>query len=142
MITQTFRSKRKVVYPPPTVFNNYKRQHVNNNAEPQVTAWALARNITVAEFERRDALVKEQAAKVRLFAGQIAYPDSQQGYEQYGPVRVIGKINSYRELPIDEPWPASDMPYIVSFHPVNDANSVVNCTWNYLNDHNKHINCC
>jgi len=133
MIEQSFPSKRVITLP---------HQQESKFYTPAEYAQAHARKITVAEFVRRDDLVKKLSTECPLQTGDTAYPANKKGYEEYGAVIVVGITRSYKDFANDTTWPKNDNPMIVTFAPMNDRKSHVFCTSNYLVKKNPHMAVC
>ena len=85
MIELTFASKRVV----PPVLEMAKLPWYPA-IPPNVQQLADAKSITVPEYLRRDKIVQELYATVKLKAGDTAYPVNASGYAKYGASIVIG----------------------------------------------------
>lgn len=80
--------------------------------------WAGKKNISVEEFKRRDVIVRDMANKCAYMRGDTVYPYSLKEYEDKGKCFVKGLYRTYAEMENDSEWPANDMPFIVTAHPM------------------------
>lgn len=94
-------------------------------------AQAVMKHISVAEWVRRDCLIKALAASVPYSKGDVVYPHSKEAYEKLGACRVIGIVDSYKDMTESE-WPKNDVPYIVHVFPLKIGQDTVNATPNYF----------
>ena len=104
-----------------------------NKPKPYEINAAHARGITIEEFLRRDAIVKEQAAKCPYKVGDLVYPHSLALTHKYGMCKVRGIVSVYLALPPSEPWPESDLPFLVHAHSMREPQAdPVNATINFF----------
>jgi len=113
MIELTFASKR-VVTPPPVL--EVSKLPWYPAIPPNVQQLADAKGIPVPEYLRRDKIVQELYATVKLKAGDTAFPTPPSGYAKYGAVIVIGVCKTYKDFGTDGHW-NDDNPMIITFSP-------------------------
>lgn len=128
MIQQSFPSKRLVTTYTPPAWNSARD-----------VALAKSRGISVQEFVRRDAIVKECAKTVEVDLYGHAFPKSKKEYDALGEVIVTGICQTYADFSRNEEWPKNDNPMIVSFYAVKDRSKSFFCTANYLTKENLHV---
>lgn len=102
---------------------------------------ADAKKITVDEYMRRDKIVQELYATVKLKAGDTAYPVPISGYTKYGAVIVVGVCKTYKDFGEDGHW-NDDNPMIITFSPLKQRDQHIFCTADYLVHRNPHLNSC
>ena len=135
MITEHYLINKK-----PETFN----ENVSNWYVPKIDAAvgavkvfdiasAKARNITLEELVRRDACVREQVANCPYKVGDLVYPHNLKLVAEYGMCKVKGIVQTYLALPLDEPWPDSDLPYLVHAYPLRTPSAPpFNATTNFF----------
>ena len=139
MIELTFASKRVVAPPPPVLEMNKLPRYPSTPANIQQLA--DAKNISIHEYMRRDKIVQELYATVKLKAGDTAYPIPASGYAKYGAVMVIGVCKTYKDFGTDGHW-NDDNPMIITFSPIKKRDEHIFCTADYLVHRNPHIMTC
>ena len=98
----------------------------------QEHAQANLRKISVEEYRRRDDVIRELTNSIKLQIGDTAYPHDEKGLAKYGQCIVVGISRSYKEFLPTEEWRKGDNPYVMSFKPSSEKNSIIMCTANYL----------
>jgi hypothetical protein len=96
--------------------------------------YATKKGLTLEEFRRRDAIVREEARLVTYFKGDVMYPFSHKEYVEKGKCRIQGIYRTYGEMESDE-WPAHDKPYIVTAHRMDTPGEVFFTTGGYFVRH-------
>lgn len=141
MIFQTFKAKRSFGFTPylPAVKDDETKVPWHTPAEE---AQAKEIGISVQEFIRRDALIKQLATEFPMQAGDSAFPVNRKDYELYGPCLIFGVCRSYKEFGFKSKWPKNDNPMIVTFHPIKLKGQHIWCTTNYLTKKNPHLVVC
>ena len=138
MIELTFASKR-VVTPPPVL--EMSKLPWYPSIPPNVQQLAEAKGITVPEYLRRDKIVQELYATVKLKAGDTAFPVNASGYAKYGASIVIGVCKTYKDFGTDGVW-NDDNPMIITFSPLKKREEHIFCTADYLVHRNPHLITC
>lgn len=75
---------------------------------------AKRKNITIEEFVRRDALVRQWAKEAdMLWVGKLVYPFSLKEYEEKGAHRITQVLRTYGSFPDNHVWDEDKSRYIV-----------------------------
>lgn len=129
MIEQSFPSKRPVKTYFPT----------NNSwSSARDQAAADARGITLQEYLRRDAIVRDLAKQVEVSVYNTGYPKAKREYDSLGEVLVTGICKTYADFSKTDEW-KDDNPMIVSFYPLKNKSKNYFCTATYLVKENPHV---
>ncbi len=123
MITQTFPSTRPKPQPP-VVYSTGNGYH-------KAQEISLSRNISLAEFWKRDNIVKAQMSGCLLQEGKKYMPNKKEDQEKYGNVIVKQVFRSYFDFPISEPWPSDNTPYTITVQPEKMVGAIL-CTPDWL----------
>ena len=136
MIEQTFASIRpKPVYVP----QQQPIRQPNPYYSPIEYAQARLRNITPMEYRRRDNIVVKAANECPFQTGDKGYPIDPKRYEKYGDCTVLYVTRTYKDIGVDDEWPASDNPFIIGFRPSVGKGDVILCTNHFLSKENRHL---
>jgi hypothetical protein len=92
---------------------------------------AAMKNITPAEWARRDGIIKAASNKCTFTKDSFVYPQLYSEYEKYGGCRVVGITSSYRDWNEKE-WPIDDEPYIVVAMSIKPGHGTILAQWNYF----------
>lgn len=136
MIEQTFASKRETI-----TLEEMKVLPWYPSKPHNIQQLADAKKISVEEYMRRDKIVQELYATVRLKAGDTAFPLPVAGYTKYGAVIIIGVCKTYKDFGEDGHW-NDDNPMIITFSPIKKRDTHIFCTADYLVHRNPHTNAC
>lgn len=135
MIEQFFESKR----PKKSYFPTHYPVQQGNYFTATEHAEARLREITVAEYRRRDKLILDAANACRLETGDKAYPIDAKKYEKYGMCTIIYVVRTYKDMGKAEEWPKNDNPFIIGFRPATMPNDTILCTNGFLDKENRHL---
>lgn len=135
MIEQTFASKRVIKPTPITKLPWYP------STPPNIKALADAKGISIAEYLRRDKIVQELSATVKLKSGDTAFPVPAKGYADYGACIVVGLCKTYKDFSTDGHW-NDDNPMIITFASIAKRGQHIFCTADYLVHRNPHTTTC
>lgn len=136
MIEQTFASKKETI-----TLEEMKILPWYPSKPHNIQQLADAKKISVEEYMRRDKIVQELYATVKLKTGDTAFPIPITGYTKYGAVIVIGVCKTYKDFGEDGHW-NDDNPMIITFAPLKDRTTHIFCTADYLAHRNPHLNAC
>jgi hypothetical protein len=101
---------------------------------------ATKRGVSLQEFKRRDAIVRELAAECKVKVGDTCFPIKAADYELYGAFIVSSLATSYMDMGANETWPdKGDNPLILSIRPLKTRGSVMFCTTNWVVAKNPHV---
>ncbi len=132
MIEQSFPSKRPKKLPVVGALNapwyssmDYQQAH--------------SRKIDVAEFIRRDNLVRKMFIECPYRPGDTGFPINKKDYEKYGVFIVTGILVSYRDTAYDHEWPKNDNPMVVTIKSLKEPTHVMFCTPSWLAKKNPHL---
>ena len=130
MIEQYFPSKRKVYQPPSVVVgnDNYTNGRWDGSKYTEA-ARAHTRNLTVEEYRNRVKAVAAAIGKCKWFVGQEGFPYSIEGTKEHGKCRVVAIVSHFDNYGNVE-W--NDPPYLMAISPINQPDSIVNCSVGYL----------
>lgn len=96
---------------------------------------AKKKGVTVEEYMRRDAIVKQQLEKLNYREGDSVYPYSKTGYDKYGMCKIKGIYRTYASMEDDWPTQNMDIPFLVTAHPVMRPQEVFFATVGYFKNH-------
>jgi hypothetical protein len=124
MITQFFKSKRKVINLPyiPTPTNTSKWVGHTNLTEEQRAA---KRGLSTDVYRHRVAQVARAQIGVKLFLGETAWPVKMADAIEHGKVLIKGIVRHYDDYG-DVEW--HEPPFILSVSPLKDQTKIINCT--------------
>jgi hypothetical protein len=103
---------------------------------------AKKRGISVAEWQRRDLIVKDLWFKAGLRKGDVCFPSAKKDYEEMGPVTIINVAACYEDMGLDENWPQNDYPMILTVKGMRKGASIFFCTINWCSKKNNYVEVC
>ena len=113
----------------------------SNQSDPRDIKDSVAKKVTFAEWERRNAIIKRIAKECSFVVGQVLYPRNKEGLDLYGTCKVLGVCKTYHDFSEME-WPNDDVPLIIHAESMTrkTGNGYVrfNCTPAYLSEKNIH----
>jgi hypothetical protein len=92
---------------------------------------AKKKNLSIGEFKRRDAIVREMYKEVSYGRHDLVYPFSLTEYTRHGQCRIKGVYRNYAEFESTE-WPSNDRPFITTASPVMRPQEVFFSTGGYF----------
>lgn len=100
---------------------------------------AHSRKIDVAEFIRRDNIIREMWRICQWRNGDTGFPINKKDYEKYGVFIVTGVMSTYRDTAYGHEWPKSDNPMIVTIKSLKAPSQILFCTPEWLTKQNPHL---
>lgn len=127
MLEQTYPSKRPkpVIASVPTI--------LYTTPPSDLERLAKRFNCTIAEYQRRDGIVRRLSIQCRYLVGsRVVLTDKTIPYTETGDITVRHIVLTYAGMGHEEPWPPSDNPFLVTLSYSSDISKVIRCTTNYV----------
>ena len=90
-------------------------------------------NCTIAEYQRRDSIVRELFKQCKYSAGsRVVLTDKTIPYTETGDITVRHIVQTYAGMGNEEEWPPTNNPFLVTLSYSADSSKVIRCTTNYV----------
>lgn len=110
-------------------FPSKSQAHSTSQSTASEYIKATKLGIKVSEYQKRVKCVEAAYKACTWKAGDEGYPLEYAEFEKYGKMVVLYVVDHYDKYG-DVQW--ADHPFILAVSPVDDPNTVVNCTINWL----------
>lgn len=123
MITQSYPSKKSIA--------------TTSYYTPTEHAQSMIRKISPEVYRTRDNQIATLARECPWKVGDIVSPSTEKDIKQYGYVKVIGILSSYKDMAIATEWPVGNNPLILTISICKRPNEILFCTTNWLEEKEK-----
>ena len=104
-----------------------KHKATTNYPTAHEVAQSIAKNITISEFQRRDAIIRAAYLACPYSKFDLVWPHNIEQFEKYGQCRIVGVCEKYADIN-DNTWPKNDFPYIVLARPFKGGEDSITAT--------------